>query len=258
VSGNIGKFGGGIRTDSAPLTVTNATLSGNTAGGGSAIGSSTSTVSLNNSTVSDNASTAGGGAALQTFSGSPISVLSSIVGNQTLGPNCAGVTDRGNNLQARDNTCPGFATGDPLLGPLAANGGVSQTMAITSSTSPAVDAGNCSGVATDQRGFPRSTPCDIGAFEFGATLPDTTPPACAIVGVLAANPKQMDVGVQDAGRGVQTVTSAVATNGYVVVPYFTPGTTQPFTIAAVKTNQAASTSWSFHAVDQAGNDKLCA
>jgi hypothetical protein len=258
VSGNTaGSFGGGIRADSAPVTISNVTVSGNTAGSGSAVGSTNSTVSLRSSTVSGNITTAGGGAAVQTLNGTLISVLSSIVANQTAGANCSGVTDVGHDLQS-DNTCPGFATGDPLLGPLAANGGVSQTMAITSSTSPAVHAGNCAGVTTDQRGFPRLAPCDIGAFEFGATLADAAPPACAIVSVLATNPKQMDVSVQDTGRGVQTISGITRTNGEVIVPYFTPGTTQAFNIAAVKTNQAASTSWSFHAVDQAGNDKLCA
>jgi hypothetical protein len=56
---------------------------------------------------------------------------------------------------------------------------------------------------------------------------------------------------------VQTINQISITNGTVVVPYFTPATTQPFTIAAVKTDQTKSTVWSFHAVDQAGNDQAC-
>jgi hypothetical protein len=56
---------------------------------------------------------------------------------------------------------------DPLLGPLADNGGPNQTMALQTG-SPAIDAGNtvsCPG--TDQRGISRlqGSACDIGAFE---------------------------------------------------------------------------------------------
>jgi hypothetical protein len=57
---------------------------------------------------------------------------------------------------------------DPLLAPLADNGGPTPTMALLPG-SPAIDAGvSVSGVTTDQRGVPRpqgSAP-DIGAFEF--------------------------------------------------------------------------------------------
>jgi predicted outer membrane repeat protein len=57
---------------------------------------------------------------------------------------------------------------DPLLGPLADNGGPTQTMALLSG-SPAIDAGIAvPGVTTDQRGDrrPQGRGPDIGAFEF--------------------------------------------------------------------------------------------
>ena len=56
---------------------------------------------------------------------------------------------------------------DPLLAPLADNGGPTLTFAVLPG-SPAVDAGNSSGCpATDQRGVkrPQGSACDIGAFE---------------------------------------------------------------------------------------------
>jgi PKD repeat protein len=63
--------------------------------------------------------------------------------------------------------------GDPRLGPLASNGGETQTRALQPD-SPAIDAGSCSDVAgseiaLDQRGIPRpqGVTCDIGAFELG-------------------------------------------------------------------------------------------
>ena len=81
-----------------------------------------------------------------------------------------------------DRMCPL----DPLLGPLANNGGSTQTHALLSS-SPAIDQGT--GVTsatffdcpeTDQRGLTRpvdgdrdgTAACDIGAFEFGAIPPE--------------------------------------------------------------------------------------
>jgi hypothetical protein len=68
---------------------------------------------------------------------------------------------------------------DPVLGPLANNGGTTQTHALLPG-SPAIDAGSSGGcrdnvgaqLATDQRGFPRpalggsALRCDIGAFEY--------------------------------------------------------------------------------------------
>ena len=56
---------------------------------------------------------------------------------------------------------------NPLLGPLADNGGPTQTMALLPG-SPAIDAGVAvAGVTTDQRGIarPQGTTPDIGAFE---------------------------------------------------------------------------------------------
>ena len=128
---------------------------------------------------------------------------------------------------------------------------------ISSGTSPAVGGGSCPLAPTDQRGFPRVGACDIGAYEFGSTLADSAPPVCKLVGVLAANPKQMDVDASDALRGLQTLTQNTAVNANVVIPYFTPGSNLVTTVAAVKINQAMGASWSFNAIDQAGNPKLC-
>ncbi len=47
-----------------------------------------------------------------------------------------------------------WLTTDPLLGPLAVNGGPTRTMA-PATGSPAIDAGSAFGLTTDQRGFPR-------------------------------------------------------------------------------------------------------
>jgi hypothetical protein len=90
----------------------------------------------------------------------------------TSGTNCVGgVTDLGHNLSS-DGSCA-FANPtslndtDPMLGPLADNGGGTLTMALLPG-SPAIDAGDpLSAPPTDQRGLGRfGAAPDIGAFEY--------------------------------------------------------------------------------------------
>jgi hypothetical protein len=91
-----------------------------------------------------------------------------------------GITDGDHNVSFGDATCPG-ANADPLLGPLADNGGPTLTRRPTSD-SPLRDAvpasgANCS--STDQRGVarPNGASCEIGAYEVappGAVTDDPT------------------------------------------------------------------------------------
>jgi hypothetical protein len=82
-----------------------------------------------------------------------------------------------------DGTCGFSAVGDrpgvnPLLGPLANNGGPTDTRAL-SVGSPAINAGDGASCASaDQRGFARPAgACDIGAFEyFPPSQPPSSPP----------------------------------------------------------------------------------
>jgi hypothetical protein len=104
-------------------------------------------------------------------------VGSIVVGSGAL---CTGVTDQfasgGFNI-ASDGTCrldaaTDLPSTDPLLGPLADNGGPTQSH-LPGPTSPAIDAvpsgttGLCPGLGTDQRGVarPAGAACDIGAVE---------------------------------------------------------------------------------------------
>ena len=67
-----------------------------------------------------------------------------------------------------DETCGGPAEimiGDPEIGPLADNGGPTQTHALLAG-SPAINTGKDCSLTADQRYVPRSAPCDIGAYEF--------------------------------------------------------------------------------------------
>ena len=104
-------------------------------------------------------------------------------GAPTPGPDVDGmVTSNGHNLLKSTTNATGFTgTGDitgvdPMLSPLATNGGPTQTMALMAG-SPAIDAGVAAGAMFDQRGMartvddpsvpnaPTSDGTDIGAFE---------------------------------------------------------------------------------------------
>jgi hypothetical protein len=140
-------------------------------------------------------------------------------------------------------TVPGsnITGADPQLGPLASNGGPTQTMAIPS-TSPAFEKGSAFGLTSDQRGvlrpidfpsIPNSTApgadgSDIGAFELQ--------PANAItLGALKRNKKKgtavqtVNLPTPDAGsvtlsgKFLKTQTQAVADNGIVKLKVIAKG-----------------------------------
>jgi hypothetical protein len=160
------------------LTVTDSTISGNSAGqpglgqarGGAIMnfggGSITSSTIVGNRVLGDNA--IGGGI----VDNAPLTVTTSIIANNA-GRNCLGqVDDGGFNLEDR-MTC-GFADhgvhAEPLLAPLADNGGQTETRALRPN-SPAIGRVpprrvTCAGTV-DQRGVPRpqGPACDIGSFE---------------------------------------------------------------------------------------------
>ena len=171
--------------------MTNSTLSGNTGYGGGVYNSGTATVT--NSTLSGNAAAFGGGI----WNTGTATLKNTIVANSPSGNNCYGpITVGGYNLDS-DNTC-GFGTSnnslsgvDPMLGPLADNGGPTETHALLEG-SPAINKGNNAFAVDpdgnplqfDQRGqgFARIVggSVDIGAFEvqgIGSEPPPTGTPA---------------------------------------------------------------------------------
>ncbi|MCO5177920.1 MAG: PxKF domain-containing protein [Thermomicrobiales bacterium] len=184
---------GGAIYASKPLNIINSTFSGNSAKTGGGIGSyqfgSAADNVVANSTFSGN-SAADKGNSIATFS--PMTIAGSIFADQD-GSSCwindpgtlivAEIVDSGYNLSS-DATCVSAATSlpnaDPLLEPLADNGGSTQTHALASN-SPALDRipvgtlGCGTTLTIDQRGVerPLGTACDIGAFE---ALADTTAP----------------------------------------------------------------------------------
>ena len=206
VNGNSGLEAAGIRFDSNGRVV-NTTITGNTAvsradrpgtesGFGAGIdarGATPSTLTIVNSTIAGNFASKGG-AGINVAQGYPpfiiglplaqsVSVRNTIVANNV---NAAGSSANCNSLGivsfrsaghnlASDRSCPFRLPSDlqntnPLLGPLANNGGPTDTLALLPG-SPAINAGGSAGCpATDQRGVPRPPGhCDIGAFQFVPT-----------------------------------------------------------------------------------------
>ena len=157
--------GGGIQVFPGSVTIDASTLAGNTSSGGLGSGG------------------ASGGGNID-VSGGTLYLEDSIVSAGTVapGPSSSGgncrtenggtITDQTHNLEDTTPSQCGLSSAnhdvigaDPLLGPLADNGGPTQTRALGAG-SPAIGVGECF-ASTDQRGQPRPSggPCDIGAYE---------------------------------------------------------------------------------------------
>lgn len=184
-----GGSGGGVYSVS-PLTLTNCTISANSAGQGGNDGNGggiycADLLTLVACTVSGNDGGFGGGVFCATSGG----LINSLIALNTANsyPDLDGsFTSQGHNLLGQIEGSSGLtnnvngdlvgsviASLNPLLGPLADNGGLTWTMALLPG-SPAIDAGNDVllvfpyYLSTDQRGFARKMGAhvDIGAFEY--------------------------------------------------------------------------------------------
>ena len=169
ISGNsvVPSRGGGI-FNSGMTTVINSTISGNSATyGGGILNHSTGTLNVTNSTISDNSATSYGGGIYDIGNAN---VSHSIVAGN-MAPNDVDIL-----IGSLDTDTFNLIGGDPMLGPLTNNGGLTLTHALLPG-SPAIDMGNpafdpndfISPLVFDQRGigFDRvsGTAIDIGAFE---------------------------------------------------------------------------------------------
>jgi len=120
LSGNSAKFGGGIFNGSGPLTVTNSILSGNNSinGGGGILNGGPLTVT--NSTFSGNSASLGGGIS----SGGPLTVTNSTFsGNTVTGDGGGGIANAGVTLTVTNSTLFGNNTTTDGGGILNFNGG---------------------------------------------------------------------------------------------------------------------------------------
>ncbi len=133
----------------AGLSLTNCTLAFNTASSGNAVGGVSATGAFMVNTL--------------------------LVANSPVACASGAIVDGGHNLNS-DASCAftdptSLSNTDPLLGPLADNGGPTLTMALLPG-SPAIGAADgTSAPPTDQRGFPRpADSADIGAYQFTMSL----------------------------------------------------------------------------------------
>jgi hypothetical protein len=192
--------GGGISGGNVPgltLNIDRSTVTGNSVTAGSPVATAAgggisadgTTFAMTSSTISGNSATSyanfRSGATTRTFK-------DSIIANPIGGGNCsAASTSQGYNIDS-GTTC-GFnqptdqPSTDPLLGPLADNGGPTQTM-LPQPNSPAIDKGQVTGETVDQRGLQRpwlfditeptnGDGSDIGAVEVEGPVPTGTTPA---------------------------------------------------------------------------------
>jgi hypothetical protein len=170
---------GGILSGAA-ATVTNSTISGNSAVNIGGVATTAGTLSLVASTVSFNTTTGVSGGVY--VAGGTIGLEGTIVAKNTastVGPDCVGgPTSNGYNLIGDNTDCTytagtgdqvgtGASSIDPLLGPLQDNGSP-DTHALLQG-SPAINAipNAACGVSEDERKVarPQGSGCDIGAFE---------------------------------------------------------------------------------------------
>ncbi|MBX7102441.1 MAG: hypothetical protein K1X57_00065 [Gemmataceae bacterium] len=185
VVGNVsGRQGGGLyffgTAADGTLNIRNSTISGNKSawdGGGVIARSFTGNLLIENSTIAYNTASSGRGGGVTTFNtgtAGTVTLLSSIVSNNvnSFAPEL-GAPAKINFSLIGNSTGLAFNTGgsnrldvDPLLLPLANNGGTTQTHRLPAN-SPAVNFGsNTGGLTTDQRGGPRTVGItDIGAYE---------------------------------------------------------------------------------------------
>ncbi len=239
ISGNVSNniSGGVMNRPLAILRLTNSTLSGNSALGAAAIENDIDgLLFLTNCTITNNSSLGLGAVHLNTQTAE---VRNTIIAGNTGGDVGGNFISRGNNVIGNSDNSSGFTNGinhdqvgsgvsllNPRLGPLANNGGPTQTHALLAG-SPALDAGNncvltntCPNtlgvlLTTDQRGagFPRAADSgdanltqtvDVGAFEAQVSVEDIPNKSTT-----EDTPLSFNFNIGEAG----SVTSVTATSG---------------------------------------------
>jgi uncharacterized delta-60 repeat protein len=237
---------GGAINNSGSLTLTNCTISGNQSTFGGGILNYGELTAING-TITGNTASYGGG--VDASSGSCTVENTIIAGNEaTSGPEVYGtVTSIGHNLVGNAANATGFvADGDlvntnPMLAPLADNGGPTLTHALLPG-SPAFNAANTiHAPSTDQRGIsrPQGSVADIGAFEAVATLNDPVK--------VTIDPTSIS---EAGGTATGVVTRGWVTSAPLVIDLTSSDTTEAIVPATVTipANQA-STSFSISAAD---------
>lgn len=179
---------GAVWSDDAVVTIDNSTISGNVSRGGTGVDILGGTAVIRNSTISGNESTlAAYTGGVYVYTGGQVSFVNTIVANSIGGPpgspdlqtasGGGSFTGSFSLIESQGTAAVGGSPNifgqDPMLGPLADNGGPTPTHALLPG-SPAIDQGQATGA--DQRGAPRpfnfprialagDNNADIGAYE---------------------------------------------------------------------------------------------
>jgi hypothetical protein len=172
---------------------------------------------ISNSTISGNSADEGGG--LLNFWGG-LHLVNTIIADSLSGGDCVspGAPDTNTNTLTEDGSCSAALSGDPLLAPLGYYGGSTQTHLLLLG-SPAIDAGdsgNCP--ATDQRGVARpvGSACDIGAYEREENLPQYQVTVRVVGSGSVSSPAGIDCGSDCSEKldyGASLVLTAVPSSG---------------------------------------------
>lgn len=87
--------------------------------------------------------------------------------------------------------------------------------------------------------------------------PDNNDPDCEIVSVVPGPPVTLSVMLQDTESGLSHVNILKDKNANVMIPAFTPGTTDPIVVIAEKIDQSKGSSVVLEVFDMAGNSTIC-
>lgn len=172
---------GNVVENSGFLSVVNSTLSGN---GGAAILNTVSLAglpiktSIIHSTIYNNNQDVGESQGGVVTDGGELTIRNTIIA-ENIGGDCLKLTAyivvTGDANLDSDGSCPNSQHLEGLDPILADHGGPTKTHALLEGSN-AIEAGHLPACTQmDERGAPRTNVCDIGAFEFGAELPEPTP-----------------------------------------------------------------------------------
>lgn len=248
-NGNSARGGAGLFNNHSYPVLTNVTFSGNTASirGGAVLNEGASPTFRNVTFTGNSAPVGTGGAIRNVINASGSSSNPQIYNSISWGNGSDEITSDGTgSTSVTDSIIQGGFSGmnvlsvNPLLAPLANNGGFTQTHALNAG-SPAIDAGgaNSACATSDQRGVtrPQGSACDMGAYEYDGFISSTPTftPTSAPTSTFTSTPVLTNTAAPTATSTPTFVPSATATN----TPVASPASTSTSTTAPTFTNTPA-------------------
>ncbi|MDX2171012.1 MAG: choice-of-anchor Q domain-containing protein [Deltaproteobacteria bacterium] len=248
---NSAAFGAGYYTFLGTHTFTNVTLSGNDAqSSGGGIYNSRGVMTLTNVTLAGNR--AGSASGIVNGAGGPdpnLKLRNVLIAKGDSGANCfysVPPTLIQNSLS--DDASCGFGAGrdnvNLLLGPLANNGGATETHHPQPGSPASGGAAHHSCPATDQRGGPRpqGAVCDVGAVEVGPATPTPTgTPTPTSTPTPSASPTAPHTATASASATPTRSTTPTANDTATPTPPPSPTRTASATVAGTSTRSATAT-----------------